>query len=136
PVAVGVHRPHVAAVEVQEAMELALGVMEAPGARPAVGAAEDTPAAVEVVDPTQLPRHPVDGGRPAHGHERLAPTAAVGPGPAVEPPGADHRLGDPGRVPEATRDVLKERRRIGILRPGTDGDDRAILDLRLEGAPV
>ena len=39
--AVGIHVAHVAADRVQEAMDLALRVMEAAGARPAVGAAED-----------------------------------------------------------------------------------------------
>src|SRR5947209_9669338 len=46
--AVGVDAAHVAAERVEEAMHLALRVMEAPGARPAVGPAEDRRVAVRV----------------------------------------------------------------------------------------
>src|SRR3712207_7332441 len=39
---------------VQEAVDLALGVVEAPGAGPAVGAAEDRPRPVPIPDPPQF----------------------------------------------------------------------------------
>jgi hypothetical protein len=52
--AVGILVPHIAADRVQEAMDLALRVMEAAGARPAVGAAEDRAVGVLVLDPLEL----------------------------------------------------------------------------------
>ena len=79
---------------VEEAMKLALRVVEATRARPAVGAAIHRLAAVSVVDAAELPRQKVHGRRPADRHERLGAPAPVGPRTAVEPAGPDHRLGD------------------------------------------
>ena len=129
-------RPNEAAQAVEEAVELALRVVEATRAAPAVGAAVDGLPPVVAVHAPQLARQQVGCRRPAHRDEGLRPAAVVRPRAAVEPAGADHRLGDPGSVPEAPGDVAQERRGIRIVPVRVDGDDGAPLDLRLEGAPV
>ncbi len=52
--AVGILVAHIAADRIQEAMDLALRMMEAAGARPAVGAAEDRAVGMRVLDALQL----------------------------------------------------------------------------------
>ena len=136
PVAVAVLPPDEAAEAVEEAMELALRVVEAARAGPAVGASVDGLTAVLVVDAAKLAREEVDGRRPAHRHEGLGAAAPVRAGAAVEPAGPDHGLGDPRPVAKAPGDVAEERRGVGIVRVWVDGDDRAARDFRLEGAPV
>ncbi len=127
---------HEAAETVEEAVELALRVVEAPRAGPSVGASVHRLAAVGVVDAPELSRQEIDGGRPADRHEGLGAPAPVGSRAAVEPAGADHRLRDARAVTEAPGDVAEERRRVRVLAVGVDRDDGAVLDLRLEGAPV
>src|SRR5262245_24827586 len=61
-IAVRVLSTHEPAEAVEEAMELALRVVEAPGAGPAVGAAVDGLTAVSVVDAPKLPRQEIDRG--------------------------------------------------------------------------
>ena len=70
-VGVGVDRAGVAADAVEETVELALGVVEAAGARPAVGAAEDRGVAVGRADPFDLGRDEVECGIPVDLDERL-----------------------------------------------------------------
>ena len=123
--AVGVLAAHVAAEAVEEAVELALRVVEAAGAAPAVGAAEDALAPV--------PRRRRAAARAASrsgavaqltGTNGSAPRRASGPGPRSSQPGADHRLRDPGAVPQAIDDVAEQRRGIGVVPIGMDRDDR------------
>ena len=74
-VTVSVLAAHIAAQAVQKSMELALRVMEATGAAPAIGAAVDPRASAPVVDASKLVSQPVDRRRPADGHERLRAAA-------------------------------------------------------------
>ena len=104
-VAVGVLTAHVAAQAVEEPVELALRVVEAAGAAPAVRAAVDGRAAVPLVHTRELARQHPEGRRPAHGHEGLGAPVVVGSRPSIQPSGADHRLGDPRRMPQAVDDV-------------------------------
>jgi hypothetical protein len=66
-----VDRIGVPADRVEEAVDLALGVVEAAGAGPAVAAPEDRLVAVLVADPVQLGGEQVEGHLPFHLHERL-----------------------------------------------------------------
>ena len=70
-VGVGVAGVDVAAERVQEAVELALGVVEAAGAGPAVGAAEDRLGAVVGVDAVEFGGEELGGGLPIDGDERV-----------------------------------------------------------------
>ena len=90
-------------------MELALGVVEPARAAPSVGASVDGLRPVGVDDAAQFGREQVDDGLPPDGDERLGAAARVRSGTPVEPPGPYHRLRDPGPVPDAVLDVLKER---------------------------
>src|SRR5439155_253702 len=81
-------------------------------AAPAVRAAVDARPPVLIVDAPQLPPQQAHGHRPADRHERLSAAALVRARAPVEPAGTDHRLRDPGRVPEAVDDVAEERRGI------------------------
>ncbi len=69
--AVARHVAHVAADRVHEAMHLALRVVEAPGAPPAVRAREDRLVAVRGLHPLQLRRDEIERLVPGHFDERL-----------------------------------------------------------------
>jgi hypothetical protein len=135
-VAVGVLPRHEAAEAVEEAVELALGVMEAARARPPIGATVHGLASVRGVHPAQLARQPLGCFRPAHGDEWLGAATIVRARAALEPARADHGLGDPRPVLQASRDVGQEWRGIAIVPVRVDGHHRAVLDLGVEGAPV
>ncbi len=84
--AVGVDVAHVAAERVQEAMHLALRVMEAAGARPAVRATEDRVVAERGPDALQLIGDEIERLVPRHFDERLLPPfVACRAGAALEP---------------------------------------------------
>src|SRR5262249_62129697 len=103
-VAVGVLAPHVAAQAVQDPMELALGVVKASRAAPAVRATVDAGAAVPVVDAPELAGQMVDRDVPADGHERLGAAPRIRAGAAIEPAAADHGLRGPGAMAQAGDD--------------------------------
>src|SRR3546814_10889065 len=83
-----------AAGQVEEAVDLALRMMETPGAGPAVGAAEDRLRAEAVARPRQFAGQQVEGGIPLALDERVADLAALRPGTVVQPGATDHRLQD------------------------------------------
>src|SRR2546428_831512 len=114
-VTVAVLAAHVAAETVEEAVELALRVVEAARAAPAVRAAVDARPPVLIVDAPQLPPQQAHGHRPADRHERLSAAALVRARAPVQPAGTDHRLRDPGRLPEAGDDVSAERRGVVVV---------------------
>ncbi len=136
PVAIGVLAAHVPTQAVQEAMELRLRVVEASGAAPAVGSPVDARTAVALVDAAELEPQPIDGGRPADGHERLGAAARVGAGASIEPAGADHRLRDPRAMTQTVDDVAEQRGGIGVVAIGVNRHDRAVRDFSFECAPV
>ena len=107
--AVAVHRVGVAAEHLQEAVDLTLGVVKAPGAGPAVGAREDRLVAVQRLDPAELARREVEGLLPADGDEWLVtPAAAVLLRAALEPALAHRRLHDAGAVVNAVLEGLAD----------------------------
>ena len=132
--AVAVDRRRVAAVEVQEAVQQALRVMEAPRAAPAVGTAVDRVVAVLAPDARELPRCEIERLVPAHLDERVLP--AGGAALALQPAAAD------GRTQNAARVVLRaghpgaDRRRIGITGSRVQRDDLASAHLDVVVAPV
>ena len=135
--AVGVQRADVPAEAVQEAVHLALGVVEAPGAGPAVRAAEHRLRARAAVDAGELGGEPVEHLVPAHSDERVCASGHIRPGAALQPPAAHHRLGDPQRVSQRTDEVAEERGRGGVQRVRPHGRDLATcVDIGGEGAPV
>ena len=89
--AVGVDGAGEAAGEVQQAIQVALGVVELPGAAPAVGAGEDRGVAVGAPHPFDLRRDQAFGLVPGHGHEGLRPASLRRRARAVVEPGASHR---------------------------------------------
>ncbi|MGY3034440.1 hypothetical protein ACVIIV_003610 [Bradyrhizobium sp. USDA 4354] len=118
---IGVDRAHVAAHrDVEEAMHLALGVMEAACTRPAIGAAEHGVGSARVADAAQLLAEQVEHLLPAHRHEFVAAAAIVGARPALEPAAANRRLGDARLVAERAGKIVDDAVRIGVARIGPD----------------
>ncbi len=101
-------------------MHLALGVMEAAGARPAIGAAEHGAGAARVADARQLVAEEVERLLPADRDEFVAAAAIVGPRPALEPAAADRRLGNARLVAQRAGEIVDDAVRIGIARIGPD----------------
>ena len=90
--AIGVLVAHVAADRIQESMDLALGVMEAAGARPAVGAAEDRPVGMLRLYAREFLGHEIERLVPRHLDERLlASTLGMAAGPVFQPAFAHRR---------------------------------------------
>ena len=124
--AVVIHVAHVAADQVEEAMQLALGVMETPGACPAVGAAEDRPVAEIALHAAELARHQVERFVPRHFDEGLgAAPLREGAGTMLEP-----ALAHGGTAHAQARHLVgqhmqADRRGIGILREGMKMDGLA-----------
>ena len=136
-IAVAVARGGVAADAVEEAVKLALGVMEAPGAGPAVAAGVDRRIAMGAAHAAQLAGGEVERPLPADGDEGLAPAPrAVAAGAALQPPLAHRRLADAHRIVERARHGAAQPGRIGIARGRMHGDNPAVGDLGLVGAPV
>jgi hypothetical protein len=127
----------IAAELLEEAVHLALGVVEASGAGPAVGAGEDGRVAVGVLDAAELPGDQVERPLPAHLHEGLRPpAAAVSRGPALEPAPAHRRLGDAAAVPHRVLERLADRGGVGIALERVNGRDLPAHNLDLVGAPM
>src|SRR5579864_8695999 len=117
-------------------MYLALRVMESPGAAPAVGAAVNGLWTVPAGHPLELIRDRANGGRPIDGNEGFCPAAIRRLRTAVEPPCPDHRLRHTRAMPDAPRDIRKQRRGIGIQRMRTDRHAVAVAHIRGERAPM
>ena len=114
--AVAVDGLHVAAERrVQETVDLALGVVEAAGARPAIGAAEHRAGTVGVANAAQLGAEQVERLVPGQRHELVASPAVVGPGSAVEPAAADHRLRDARPMMQRPGEILDDAVGIGVI---------------------
>ncbi|CUK20615.1 Uncharacterised protein [Achromobacter sp. 2789STDY5608615] len=134
--AVAVDRAHVTAQRgVQEAVHLALRVMEAAGAGPAVRAAEHRLRAVLVAHPAQFGGQQVQRLGPADRHIVVAPSARVRSRPAFQPAAPHHRRGDARRVIQRVGEVLDQRIGIGVarMRPHLE---RAVFPRGGEDTPV
>ena len=135
--AVGVHRADVATEAVEEPVYLGLGVVEPPGARPAVGATEHGLRPRPAVHPGQLGGEPVEHRVPAHGDELVCATGHIRARPALPPTPAHHRRGDAEGVPQRADEVAEQRRRCGVQRVRPHRRDLAgRVDVGGEGAPV
>ncbi|MHC2891667.1 hypothetical protein ACVIU4_002821 [Bradyrhizobium barranii subsp. barranii] len=118
---VSVHRAHIAAhCDVEEAMHLALGMMEAARARPAVGAAEHGAGAARVADAAELVAEQIERFLPTDGDELIAAAAIVRPRSALEPGAADRRLRDARLMPQRAGEIADDAVRIGVARIGPD----------------
>ena len=133
--AVAADRADIAARQVQKSVDLALRVVKASGAGPAVGPAEDRAWAVACVDAPQFRRDEVERLGPRNRHELVAASPVIGSRTALQPAAADHRPGDPRRVRNRGRDVAQQSRRIRVFRMGNDLDAVSAQQHR-EGAPV
>ncbi len=112
---VGVDRARVAAGHGQESVQLALGVVEPAGARPAVAPAVDRRVAVLGAHAGQLTGQPVQHLVPADLDVGVGAAAVVRAGTVLPPGAADRGRGHPGRVVEGVRDVVQHRRRVGVV---------------------
>ena len=128
PQAVGIDVTHVAAERVQEAMDLALRVMEAAGARPAVRAAEDRAIGVRLAHPLDLVGHDVERLVPGQFDERLlSALVARGPRTLLEPALAHRRPAHAQARHIVGQHVQTDRRGIGILRERVQADRLALV---------
>ena len=133
--AVAVHRTHITAERhVEEAMNLALRVMETSGAGPAIGTAEDRGGAMFGSDPRQFIRKQIENFIPGTRDEFLVEGALAGCAP-VQPCLADHRPQDTGLVAHRRGEVLQDRGGRRILRVRPDIQRRAVPSCG-ERAPV
>src|SRR5690606_16314349 len=126
-----------------EAMDLALRMMEAPGARPAVGATEDRGVAVLLAHAVELARDQLERGVPGHLDEGLAPAARATARdlPAtmrLQPAGSHRRPPHPRARAQRIEHAEADRRRIRVLGQAPHGPGRAAGRGRLDlvGAPM
>ncbi len=130
--AVGIDVAHIAAAGIQEAVHLALRMVEAPGAGPAVGAAEDCGVAVGVAHAGDLPRDQVEGAGPIHLHEVVLTAPLRRRTRTVPQPAPPHGRARDAQAHQLVVELMQsDRRRIGIagqhLQPGRSR--RPVLDL-------
>ena len=134
---IGIDREGVATDGVHETVNLALRVVEAPGATPAVGPGVDRLVAVVPAHAIELRRRQVERAVPRHGHEGLAATATLRAfGTVIEPTLADHRLRDARRMIDRVNQRIPDRRGIRIVGDRMQRDQTAILNLGVVGAPM
>ena len=101
-------------------MHLALGVMEAARARPAVGAAEHGARAARIADAAEFVAEQIERLLPTDGDELIAAAAIVRARSALEPAAADRRLGDARLMPQRAGEIADDAVRIGVARIGPD----------------
>ena len=106
PEAVGMPRGGVSADEFEEPVHLTLGVVEPPGAGPAIGAAVDGLVAVGIDHPAQLCGQQLGQLIPGHRDELVGTALPAGAGPVAQPAAAHRGTGHPGAVPDGTDAVL------------------------------
>jgi hypothetical protein len=116
-------------------MNLALRVMEAARARPAVGTAEDGTRAARVADARQLVPQQVERLLPADGDEFVAAAAIIRAGAPLKPAAADRWLGDARLVAQCAGKIVDDAVRIRVPRIRPDLQPRFALTRR-EHAPV
>ena len=136
-VAVGLARVGEAADGREEPAQLILRVMEAARARPSVGTAEDRAIAVLANHPLQFTGHQIDRPIPRDLNEPIAAATIVRHARTVlQPALANRGPRDAAMMVDRIGNRRQHRRRIGIVRKGLDLDQSAILDDRVEGAPM
>ncbi len=132
--AVAVDRGGVAAVEVEEAMQQALRMVEAPGTAPAVRAAVDGGIAVLGLDARELARRQVERLVPAHLDEGVLP--ACGAAVSIQPAAPHRRAQDAAGMVLGPGHADPDRRRIGIVGDGVQRDHLAVAHLDVVVAPM
>ena len=132
---VAVDRADIAAGHVQEAMKLAWRVVEAPGARPAIGPAKDGARAISRVDAAQFIGDEIERARPGDGYKPVASPLSISTRPTLEPAAPDHRFGDPRSVRHRGGNIAEQRRGIRVTRMRHDLDAPVAKQHR-EGAPM
>src|SRR5262249_36016818 len=119
--AIAIDGLHIAAErDVQETMDLALGVVEAAGARPAIRAAEHRTRTVGVPNAAELGAEKVERLIPRQRHELVGSAAFVGPLAVLEPSAPDHGLGDPCTMTQRAREILDDTVGVGVIRMWTN----------------
>jgi hypothetical protein len=117
----------------QEVVQLRLRVMQAAGARPAVGSAVHRRRPVPGVGVPQRSRDQVQCGVPVDLDERIGTTASAG---ALQPGGPDSRSNDAvGRV-HRTGNRAQQGGRVAVRRERLRRDEPIVLDARVVGTPV
>ncbi len=136
-VGIGVDLHGRAAEAVHEPVQQRLRMVQAPGARPAVGAAEDRAVAERRLHPRQFVRHQLQRGIPIDRHERLgAPPGAVAVGAMVEEALADMGSVDAASVIDRFHLGLRQWRRVLVLLERLHPDRAPVPDLDVESTPM
>ena len=134
--AIGVDGPDIASHRhVEKAVDLALRVVKAARARPAVGAAEHRARAMMVPHPGQLGAEQVECRVPGQRNELVASAARVRSTFSFEPATAHHRLRDARAVAQGAGKIIDDAVRIGIIRMRTNFQF-VVLPARRKNAPV
>jgi len=110
--------------------------MEAAGAGPAVGTAEDRGVAIGLLHPLEFTGNHVQRLVPRYGHKGFCAASPAAVRPVLQPALADHGPTDAALGIHCVRDRLDDRRRIGVAFEGMDADDAPVAHFGLENAPV
>ena len=112
---VRVNGPRIAANAVEETVHLGLGVVEASGTAPAIGAPEDCFISVVRADPFQFLGDELKRCLPANLDVGISPPGRAGPGTVFQPPLAYRRAPDTGAVAEDSHIVLPNMGGVRVL---------------------
>ena len=124
-------------MQIEKPLQLALRVMEAAGARPAIGAPEDRLISMLALHAIELARH-----QTRHlGHGSATNSSLPRPAPVPVGPFSSQPLRTAGRVTrqamvERANQGLADRRRIGVELEGRDGGDATLPRFHAVGAPM
>ena len=136
-VGIGVDLHGRAAERIHEAVQQRFRVVQAAGARPAVGAGEDRAIAEAGLHPRQLVGHQRERGVPIDRHERLgAALGAVAACTAFEEALADMGPIDAALVVDCFYLGLRQRRRVLVLLERLHADRAPVPDLDPESTPM
>ena len=114
-------------------MDLALRVVEAAGARPAIGAAEHRARAVVLAHAAEFGAEQVERRVPGHRHELVAAAAIVRTRSVLQPAAADHRLRDARPMSQGAGEILDDAVWIGIAGYGRTSSSPSFI--RAENTP-
>ncbi len=136
PQAIGIDRGGIAPEQIQKTPQVALGVMEPPCARPAVGAAVDRRGSMGRDDAVELHRQQIERPVPFDFHERIDAAFVGRAGTVFQPALANCRALDPRRRRRRTGDIAQQRRRIVVERMRHDLYDFVVGNLCQICAPM
>ncbi len=137
PVRVAQHRARIAADRVEEAMDLALRMMEAPRARPPIGAGVDRRVSMVRAHPVELCCDEIQRRFPGHLNESFAAAPPVRRRPvSLEPAAPDDGTRDAQVPMRGAEHRLADRRGIGVAAPWFHADEPAVLGADLVCPPM